>query len=741
MDYSVKEIDIEINLAKYFLVLKRRWPIVLAVTCLTTSLAALFSSSQEPLYQAESKLLFESSSQASSIVGLEGASRELKALTSRDDPLDTQVEIFKSLPIAKKVIEELQLKDSEDELIKPSALLKKLTVKGVPGTDVLSIKYTALEPELAAEVVNSIVDVYIQNDIQVNKAAAVAAQEFIAAQLPETEKTVSDAEFALQVFKKGNAVIDLALESETAVEVLSDLDVRLTDLEADLAESNAKYIEIQKKLRLNSQEAYVIGLLSETPGVQEVLSQIQELQADVSVRRSRYRDTHPEIVSLYRQEENLKSLLRDRVDLALGDDQLVLPSNDFQSGQLEQDLIADFLALEAEQIALQRRIEKMSGAQVKRQERALLLPDLEKRQRELERQLNAAQSTYEILLENLQQAQVLENQNIGNARVVSPAIVPETPISSGSKLILALIAGGFFGIILGTMLAALIEQIDRTVKTVREGQSFYEYPLLGVIPAWKKVPNPKAKGQTVPSVVVQELQNTSLIEAYQALQANLKFISLDDTLKTIAVTSAVAGEGKSEVAANLALTLSRLGHQVLLIDADMRNPVQHHIWQISNTQGFTNIVAKKISLYQAIIQHDSQLHILPVGTVPTNPLAILESPQTADLLKECKGFYDYIIVDTPAVFGLADTLTLGRVTDGTLVVMQPGIVDFVSLNETKSLLTQSQQKVVGLVANGITDNTKSDQYFSYNKEYVINHSQERVVDLSAPINNNVSVKK
>lgn len=740
MDYSVKEIDIEINLAKYWLVLKRRWTIVLVVACLTTSLTALFSRAQKPVYQAQAKLLFESSNQTSSIVGLEGASRELKALTSRDDPLDTQVEIFKSLPIAKQVIEDLQIKTAEGELIKPSTLLKKLSVKGVPGTDVLLIKYTAAEPELAANVVNSIVDVYIQNDAQLNQAAAIAAQDFIQKQLPETERTVNNAEFALQVFKKANGIIDLDLESERAVEVLSDLDVRLTDLEADLAESEAKYSEIQKKLRLNPQEAYIIGLLSETSGVQEVLSQLQEIQAELSIGRSRYRDEHPEIDNLYRQEANLKSLLQERIDIALGDEQPILPSDDFQSGQLEQDLIADFLALEVEQVALQRRIDKFSSAKTRQQERALLFPDLEKRQRELERQLNAAQSTYETLLENFQQAQVLQNQNAGNARIVSPAIIPETPLSAGSQVTLALIAGGGLGVILGIMLAFLVEQIDRRVKTVREGQALYAYPLLGVIPAWKKLPAPKVKGQNIPYAIVQELQNTPIIEAYQALQANLKFSCLDKTLKTIVVTSAVSGEGRSEVTANLALTLSRLGHRVLIIDADMRNPVQHNIWQAPNLQGLTNVVAEQISLQQAIIQHESHLHILPVGTVPPNPLAILESSQTSSLLQQCKQVYDYIIVDTPAVFGLADTLTLGRVADGVLIVMQPGVVDFVSLSETKSLLAQSQQRVLGIVANGITDHTKSDQYFAYNQEYIINQNQERLVDLSPQTDNNVSVK-
>jgi capsular exopolysaccharide synthesis family protein len=195
------------------------------------------------------------------------------------------------------------------------------------------------------------------------------------------------------------------------------------------------------------------------------------------------------------------------------------------------------------------------------------------------------------------------------------------------------------------------------------------------------------------------------------------------------------------VSANLALTLARLGHRVLIIDANMRHPVQHSVWDVPNVQGFTNVVAGQASLQQAITQHEPNLHILPVGTIPPNPLAIFESDQTSSLLQACKEVYDYIIIDTPAVFRLADTLTLGRVTDGMLVVMQPGIVDFVSLSETKSLLAQSHQRVLGLIANGITDNTKSDQYFTYNQEYTTSQKvRDDAVAIPNPVNNAVNVK-
>jgi polysaccharide biosynthesis transport protein len=727
-DYPVREI--EIDLQKYWLVLQRRWLPVLVLCGLTTVLGGVAARSQKPMYMAEAQLLFEPA-QASSLVGLEDGSRELKALSSRDNPLDTQIQVFRSIPIAEQVIEKLQMKDSSGKLLEPEALLANLVVAGVPGTDVLQIAYRSSDRELAPKVVNTVMDAYIQNDIQINRAAAVAAQDFITAQLPVSETEVSVAESALRQFKEANSIVDLEVESSNTVEVLSGLNNSLTDLKANLADNAAQVTEMQGKLGMSSEEAYAVGLASESPGVQEVLKQLQEVQSKLAIALTRYEESHPEVVNIRSQEVALITLLEQRVGIALGDAQSDLPVDDLQSGELEQELILNFLKLEAEQSGLQQRVGELSSAQVAQQARAQSLPGLEKQHRELLRKLNAAQTTYESLLESRQQAQVLENQKVGNARVVSPARLPRS--SEATPVLLYLLAGGFIGALLGVMLAFLLDFVDRSVKTVREGQRLYGYPLLGVIPAWKKLPPFGAKELAAPSILVREPQTVPLIESYQALQANLKFSCLDKPLKTLAVTSAIAGEGKSEVAANLALTLAHLGHLVLVIDADMRSPTQHHIWEIPGRQGLSNFVVGQAALKDVIVPKEPNLHILPVGVIPPNPLAILESKQMSALLHASEKIYDYIIIDTPSLIGLADTLTLGRITDGLLLVMQPRMANLDSIRATKSMLVQSQQKVLGIVANGINVNSQPDRYFYHNQEYIINKNQDSLLGLSSKL--------
>ncbi|MEM9164414.1 MAG: CpsD/CapB family tyrosine-protein kinase, partial [Cyanobacteria bacterium P01_F01_bin.4] len=304
----------------------------------------------------------------------------------------------------------------------------------------------------------------------------------------------------------------------------------------------------------------------------------------------------------------------------------------------------------------------------------------------------------------------------------------------GPALQLYLMAGAGMGALLGIMAVFLVNLMDRSVTTVREGQELYEYPLLGLIPAWKKLKPSAFQELETPSLLVREPQTVPILEAYQALQANLKFSYLDKPLKTITVTSAVAGEGKSEVVANLALTLAQIGHRVLVIDANMRNPIQHHIWDIHNFQGLSNVVAGQLALREAIVRKEPKLHVLPVGAIPPNPLAILESEQISALLQQCQKVYDYIIIDTPAILGLADTLTLGRITDGILLAMQPGLVNVDSIKAAKTMLLQSKQKVLGLVANGIKVKGYADQYYSYNQEQIVSQSNDSIPMLSGAVN-------
>jgi capsular exopolysaccharide synthesis family protein len=709
-EYPEENIDFQ----KYWLVLKRRWFPATGVFGIVVVLAALAASMQKPVYEAEGKLLFKQD-RSSSLTGFQNNIGEIVRIGEKTNPLSTEAEIIRSLPIVQKTVEALDLRDKKGKSMDPKIISAGLKVKPVTETDILQISYQDNEPKIAAAIVNKIMEVYIENDILSNRAKATAARVFIDKQLPNVEATVRQADAALRKFKEENGVVALPQEATSAVEVMADLDKQIAQAQAQLADATAKSTALRNQVGLNSEEAVAVSSLSQSPAVQEVLTELQKVQGQLAVERTRFLDTSPTIASLKRREAALKALLQGRVDQVLGSQQA--PIDNLQIGALRQQLTADLVQSEVERSGLASQLTVLYQAQSAYKKRSNVMPRLEQNLRELERRVGASQSTYETLLNKLQEAQVTENQNVGNARVISTAQVPKKAGPSKKK---SLILGGLGGILLGIATAFLLDMIDRSVKTLKEARELFGSPLLGVIPAFGK------SGKTrppvgdlepiVPRIVARDMPRSPIGQAYQMLQANLKFLSSDKQLKAIVVTSSVPKEGKSEVSANLAAVMAQVGRRVLLVDADMRHPSQHHLWELTNSVGLSNVIVGEAEFKTAVREVMPRLDVLTAGVIPPNPVALLDSKRMASLIDTFLKSYDAVLIDTPPLAGIADAPILGKMVDGILLVVRPGVVDSASAKAAKDFITRSGQNVLGLVANGVIIKNEPDSYFYYTKE-------------------------
>jgi capsular exopolysaccharide synthesis family protein len=201
------------------------------------------------------------------------------------------------------------------------------------------------------------------------------------------------------------------------------------------------------------------------------------------------------------------------------------------------------------------------------------------------------------------------------------------------------------------------------------------------------------------------------------LQANLRLLYQERGLKTIAVASAVSQEGRSTVAANLALTLSQLGYRVLLVEADLRHPVQHLVWNLGNPIGLGDVAMNPSKLSHAIVSATETLDILPSGGIADDPLALLDSEAMSRVMQEFRATYDFVILDTPPLLLVADAISLAKMTDGILLVIRPGTIDKTSATATKELLTQTGQSVLGLVVNGVKTTDELASYSYHSKQY------------------------
>jgi capsular exopolysaccharide synthesis family protein len=708
---------LDIDFGHIWLILKRRWLPAGAVFASAVALSSLMAFLQKPVYKAEGKLLFKID-HTTSLTGVGKELSEVKPpLTDKSNLLQTESEVIRSIPLVRETATALYLTDEKGAPIEAEQIVKnRLNVKSLPGADVLLISYQGSDPEESADVVNKLMIFYIENNLLVNRTQVAAAREFISQQLPKAEASVRQAERGLREFKEQNKVVALEEEAKSAVEVIAGLENQIIRTQAQLADATARSAELRNKVGQNSQEAIAVSSLNQSAGVREVLQELQKVEAQLAVDMTRFQEVHPAIAELKDKRAALKALLKERVAESMGSPKTV-PQADLQIGETKEKLAEDLVKSEVERCGLAGEVERLSRTLAIYKERVNILPKLEQDQRQLQRKLEAAQSTYEMLLKKLEEVRLAETQNIGNARILEPASVPEKPLIGKKAILLAL--GSLLGVLLSTATVVILEIRDTSIKTLKEVKDVFGYTLLVTIPFFgkKALDRGNEKEWPVPNIPVIDTPHSPISEAYRMLQANLKFLSSDKPLKVIVVTSSVAKEGKSTVSANLAAAMAQLGRRVLLVDADMRHPLQHLIWELINAVGLSNAIVGQADFKTAATEVMPNLDVLTAGVVPPSPLALLDSKRMASLIEYFSENYDFVIVDAPPLVLAADALTLGKMADGVLLVVRPAVVDYNSAAVAKEYLQRSGQNVLGLVANALIVEKESDSYFYYTKEY------------------------
>ena len=706
-----------LSLDKYWQVLKRRCVPGLAAFFPVFLLSLLSTSLKKPIYIAEGKLQFQRTNATSSLTEFGTSIGKLESVTENtSNPLQTEAEIIRSVPVVQKTIRVLNLRDEDGKLIEYKDFLDKLTVNDIEKTDVLTVSYKDSQPQKAAKVVNALMAAYLEHNVSSRRKAAASARKFIEEQLPKAEAIVSKAEADLANYREKNKVYALQEEANQSIEVLGNLQNQVGEIKTRLADISARSQQINSQLGVNSQQALNMNSLNQAAGVQDVLKEVQQLESQLASRRTVLKNTHPEIIALESKYNALRRLLQDRIRQTVGsngqlDDRL-------QEGELKQQLAAELVNLESTSLGLTNQLAVLSELQTSYKERLKNLPKLEQQQRELERKVEAAQSTYSLLLKKLQETRIAENQNVGNASEVSQALVPQEPVSSP---LINYLSASLLGMLVSFATMYLLESQDKSIKTIEEAKELTELTLLGVIPDFSK-PKKSILGRqeseaAYPSLMVRDAPRSPISEAFRMLRANLKFMSADKELKVIVVTSSVPQEGKSTVAANLATSMAQMERRVLLIDGDLHRPSQHHIWELPNAEGLSNVIVGQVEVMAAIKKGMDNLDVLTCGAVPPSPASLLDSKRMASLIESFRSYYDYVIIDAPSLNLAADAATLGQMADGVLLVVRPGVVDSVNAAFACEMLEKSGQNVLGQVVNGVVPKNERHINYYFKEEY------------------------
>jgi len=722
---SNTHLDEYINLEKYWLVLKRQWKPALTIFIGVVGCATLYSLSLPKVYEAKSELMIESDA-TSKLTGFDNDLGKVDALTYKSDPVTTQARILQSRPIIQKAIANLDLKNEEGELFKYQDILAKLKVTPVTGTDMLEVSYTSDSPEMAASIVNKVVELYIEKNASSNRFKSSSTREFIDRQLPQVEANLKQAEANLRDFKNQNRIASLSEETTANINSTSNITQQLDGVRAELENVNARFQRLDSQLNINWQEASAISALSESLAVQRVLERLQEVKVALAQQRNYLSDNAPQIISLKEEEQDLTKLLDRQIGSTLGGQQqdLIKGINILSLGELKKAQIAEFANLGLQKEGLEKEIASLNSAYSFHKEQSDALPRLQETQRELERRVEVAQSTYENLSRRLQDARITEQQNIGNVGVISDAEIPEEAVGPRKTIIIA--GAGILGAFFGVATAFWLDIRDRTIKNTLEIKQLVPYPLKGAIPDLNKIVAekqfllPDSSMSNLPKLAANNLSILPLREAYHNVQINLKLHDSKIPQKVIVVTSSTSGEGKSSVAANLAVTLGQCGKKTLLIDGDLRRGTQHDLWETNNDFGMSNMLEHSLEWQDGIHRVLPNLDLITSGTINSNPISLLNSPFLKAFLISVSSYYDSIVIDSPPVVGLADSKILGKLADGLLFVTRPGVATYSSVSSAIESLNNSDLNVLGVIANGVDFDKEPYGYEAYvpDKKYL-----------------------
>ncbi len=306
---------------------------------------------------------------------------------------------------------------------------------------------------------------------------------------------------------------------------------------------------------------------------------------------------------------------------------------------------------------------------------------------------------------------------VGSINHIATARSYRIPVSPNISRITLI--GAAIGFILIVLEIFVIDFFDNTIKGTQELSDKFEIASLGEIQSMGGSDKKKKKGKKHKAADRDKMlltdKNTpfTVIESYKSIRTNITFSLSTQKRKVIAISSANPGEGKSTTAANISIAFAQAENKVLLVDADMRKPVQHKIFRISNMDGLSTLISKMSTLEDSIKRNVlPNLDVLTAGTCPPNPSELLSSEQFTVLMEKLSAEYDYIIIDTPPVNVVADALVLREVVGGILFVLRYGSTTYNDVDDAMKKVQLADVKAFGFIMNDVKHEHRAGYYYS-----------------------------
>jgi len=707
-----------VDLREMARILWRRWKTVAAVPLLLVTLALVYVLAATTLYTATATVLVDP--RRANVVDTNQA--VLSNFGTDDATIESQTLLIQSVAILQRVVEKLKLTDDAEFMPKPGLLdpIRRLFSAGAPAdgaspedaakarsieilqkrmkvtrqgtTFLVDINVASEVPQKAARIANAIADSYFEEQVRAKYDATRIAATWLSSQIDGLKSRVVASEQAVEDFRAAN---NLSLAQGVTVndQQITDLNNKLIAARAQTAEARAKYDQVQQLAKSGGDPGGINAAISS-----DMITKLRTQYADIAKNEadlsSKYGPRHPLVANVRAQLQDTQRLINEEI-------RRILDSTKH-----------DYDVAQSREASLQHSLDQLQGVSGASGQAQVRL-------HELQREAEANRTLYESYLARYKETSAQESLEMPDSRVVTRASVPIRPSSPKTLLVLGLaLMVGLGG---GCVLAFLADYLDRRVKTLEQAEAIAGVPALAAMPliGVRELASRARRGRDalgrydpraarlLPPPLQPPLMRyavdepgTFFSEAIRSIRLAVQRTIRTQPVKTILVTSALDGEGKTTLAANLALSLATLGIRTLLIDGDLRNPQLTRSLCPRADAGLMEVATRQVSLERALLaDRDTGLSILPAPIVRDEETIteLMFSEQIVDLLDHLRQRYELIVIDSPPLVPLVDGRALAELADRIILALAWNETPQDVLAHTVDLLSPVHDRILGTV--------------------------------------------
>lgn len=638
----------------------------------------------------------------------------LKSINFRERVAQSLLDTFINLGTPKNFVllfdEQGTFGDEDRKITSTENLIRKLertiTVEQKRGLDIITISAESQSPEEAALIANTYAKVYKDYNLEINRDQLTYVRKFLDEQRKEKREQLNEAEEILRNYQEKGGIIALDAQANNLIAQVSDFEAQRNAVKIELSTSD----EILKKLKdeLQKQDPKLVDYLESVSSesyIKALQEQIAELQLnkDLAMSKESGNENVKKKVAEYENKiQDLRNKLNEKIK--------VLKSGIFASSPEEvKSLTQKIIEEEIKNGSLKIRLKGLEEIVNRYEERFNRLPKTSLELARFQRNRESLEKLYTLVEERYQEALINEQSQPGNVLIIDDARIPKFP--SKPNRILIILIGTLIGGGLAFAYVFTKNYFDNKVKSPEDLRR-KNINVLAWIP---EIEGLSMNGNVKNEFIVTISPDSIPAESFRALRTRVQFAKPDkDSLRTILITSPAPQEGKSTIALNLAGSFAIANKKTLLIDADLRRPRLHKIFDKEKSPGLVDFLVGETDLNKVIHKTKvDNLYFLSSGTIPPNPSEMLDSKAMENFLLQIKNEYDYVIIDSPPVVAVTDAEILARKVDGVILVCSAEITELALIERGIELLKSDSSNFIGAVLNNFSGKAGYSSYYKY----------------------------